>query len=362
MKQYDSMKEVEIHAFEAIQSLLSEIPQMMTESTQKEQFQGPDQAIDFRFDMHHAGRPYTLIAEVKRHGQPRHVRNAAYQLRNYLAHQHHRFQPVPLLLAPYLSPDSRSICNELGVSYLDLYGNARLTFGSVFIDRAVADKPKSETRSLRSIFSPKASAILRAMLQYPKKPWRVTDLADTANVSLGHVSNVRRALFEREWIEEHPDGVVLTNPQALLETWRENYRRPFGQSVKGYTHFHGAKLEDHLRFMPSDEFDNPRVICAMNSAAKWISPFGRDAMNTFYADSYGTKILKDVLQFSRTSKGANVTIRTIKDESLFRDAIEPVSGLYCTSPVQTYLDLWNGNERDRESAQFLAEEYFPWLQ
>lgn len=362
MKQFDLVKKVELQAFEAVQALLREIPQLTTEEVQKEHIQGRNQGYDFRFDLRHAGRPYTIVAEVKSQGQPRYVRNAIYQLRNYIAHQpNHRFQPIPVLIAPYLSMGSRALCNELGVSYVDLYGNARLAFGSVFIDRAVADKPKSESRSLRSIFSPKASAILRAMIQNPSKPWRVTDLAETAKVSLGHVSNVRKALFEREWIEEHPDGVVLTNPRALLETWRENYRRPLGQSIRGYTHFHGAKLEDRLRFMGFDEFERPRAICAMNSAAKWISPFGRDAMNTFYADAYGTDLLKDTLQFSQTSKGANVIIRTIKDESLFKDAVEPVSGIFCTSPVQTYLDLWNGNERDRESAQVLAEEHFPWL-
>ena len=95
-----------------------------------------------------------------------------------------------MLVCPYLSPESRAICNGHEVAYLDLFGNARLAFDNVYIERAVAEKPRSETRALRSVFSPKAAA-------------------------------------------------VLTQPDTLLKTWRENYRRPAGQSIRAYTHFHG---------------------------------------------------------------------------------------------------------------------------
>ena len=74
-----------------------------------------------------------------------------------------------MLVSPYLSPKSRSICVDHDVAYLDLVGNAHLAFDHVYIDRAVADRPKSETRALRSIFSPKAAAILRALLRDPAR-------------------------------------------------------------------------------------------------------------------------------------------------------------------------------------------------
>ena len=62
-------------------------------------------------------------------------------------------------------------------AYLDLVGNARLAFDTVYIERTVADKPRSETRALRSIFTPKAAAILRVLLRDPDRAWRVADLA-----------------------------------------------------------------------------------------------------------------------------------------------------------------------------------------
>ena len=48
-----------------------------------------------------------------------------------------------MLVSPYLSPESRSICLNHNVAYLDPYGNARLEFGNVYIERSVPDRPKS---------------------------------------------------------------------------------------------------------------------------------------------------------------------------------------------------------------------------
>jgi hypothetical protein len=367
LKAHKRVKELEIKGLEAVRELLELIPILTIESIQHEHERVPDQGIDGLIRVRNADKTYAIAMQVKSQGQPRYVRSAIYQLRNYTVHvdQAHLGPNidaiVPLLVAPYLSPEARAICADHHVAYVDLFGNFRLVFGTVFIERTVAEKPKSETKSLRSIFSPKASAVLRVILGEPNAAWRVTELAERAGVSLGHVSNVRKALLEREWIEEQEDGVVLTKPQELLETWQENYRRPTGQRITGYTHMHGQQLDDYMRNALICRDDQPRAICSLHSAAKWMSPFARDGMNSFYADDEGAHHLQHVLDLSPSSKGANVNIQIIKNESIFEDAVEPVPGIFCTSPIQTYLDLWVGNERDREAAQFLQEERLPWL-
>ena len=59
--------------------------------------------------------------------------------------------------------------------------------------------------------------------------------------------------------------------------------------------------------------------------------------------------------------GPNVAVCVSSDESLFDDAIEPVPYLFCTDPIVTYLDLWSGNDREREAADHLAKEVLPWI-
>ena len=266
-----------------------------------------------------------------------------------------------MLVSPYLSPESRAICADHDVAYLDLVGNGRLAFDSVYIERAVAEKPTSETRALRSIFTPKAAAILRVLLRDPDRAWRVADLAAEASASYGHVSNVRKALIEREWLEVREDGAVLMHPEALLQTWRDSYRRPTGQSIAGYTHIHGRQLDERLRGKLNPYPERPRAIYSLHSAAQWLAPFGRDGTKTFYADEPGALALKEELKLTPAAGGANVILHVPADDSLFEDASEPGPDVFCTSPIVTYLDLWSGNDREREAADHLAGEFFPWL-
>ena len=266
-----------------------------------------------------------------------------------------------MIVSSYLSPASRTICMDHDTAYLDLIGNARLAFDTVYIERAVAEKPASETRALCSIFSPKAAAILRVLLREPERPWRVADLANQARASFGHVSNVRKALLAREWIEAGDDGVTLVQPNALLKSWRESYRRPASKTIAKYTHFHGRQLDERLSGTLNPYSVRPRAVYALQSAAQWLAPYGRSATHTFYADNLGAEVLKEVLMLTPAPKGTNVALLLLADENLFHDVNEPIPNVFCTSPVTTYLDLWTGSERDREAAEHLAGKFFPWL-
>ena len=366
MKSAEIVKELEITAANAARDLLGHVPNLEIGSVDYGKNVGHDYQSDLRIALSRGGVNYALIIEVKGNGAPRFVRSAIYHLRDYVVHMDQSNHAdgaqrlIPMLVSPYLSPESRAICTDHNVAYLDLFGNAHLAFDSVYIDRVVADKPKTESRALRSIFNPKAAAILRVMLRDPDRAWRVTDLAEKANASLGHVSNVRKALLEREWIEKQADGVVLVQPDELLKAWRENYRRPVGHRITGYTHLHGKQFDERLSRTLNPQ--RPRAIYSLHSAAQWFAPFGRDGTHTFYADESGAQFLQKALGLTPVTKGANVVLHIPNDESLFDDAIEPVPGIFCTSPIITYLDLWNGNDRDREAAEYVAKEFFPWLQ
>ena len=367
LKPNEQVKGLEVRAVDAVRSLLGDVPSVAVESVEYERKADRAYRVDGLIALSCLGGSYALVIEVKPNGAPRFVRSGVYQLESYVARLRRSGQLnggrrlIPMLVSPYLSPASRAICTDHDVAYLDLAGNARLAFDTVYIERTVADKPRSETRALRSIFTPKAGAILRVLLRDPGRAWLVADLAARANASFGHVSNVRKALLEREWIEIRNDGAVLVQPDALLQTWRENYRRPAGQSIAGYTHLHGRQLDERLRGTLNPYPERPRAICSLHSAAQWLAPFSRSGTQSFYADGPGVEVLKEELVLKPAARGANVIVRVPTDESLFEDASEPRPNTFCTSPIVTYLDLWNGNDRDREAAAHLAGKFFPWL-
>ncbi|MCY4460210.1 MAG: hypothetical protein OXC26_07425 [Albidovulum sp.] len=360
-------KPANIAAVDAVGILLERVAGIQIIEVRSEQHLAPDYELDAWIDFIHDEVRYALLMEFKSNGAPRFTRFAAYKLESCIAQLNRsdrRDIPrkfIPMLVSPYLSPESRSICLNHNVAYLDLYGNAHLSFGNVYIERSSPDRPKPEVRARRSLFTPKSGAILRVLLRDPARTWRVTELAEAANASLGHASNVRKALLDMEWAEVRDNGLVLARPGTLLKSWRENYRQPSDHHFSGYTTLHGDQLRDLLSRCLSPGPRPPRAVCALNSAAQWFAPYVRGGMHCFYADEHGVRILQERLQLTYAGKGANVILRIPKDTTLFEDAVESVPGIFCANPVVTYLDLWNSNDRDREAAGHMAAKYFPWL-
>lgn len=351
------MNKLEHRAAEALRGLLEQVPAIESIDVECAPA-GPDRGVDILAHINVAGRRRALVCEVKASGQPRHVRMALLQLRDHVAHVGDG--ATPIFIAPYLSAEAQALCREHGVGFLDLEGNARLVFDGVFIERLVAGKPPAERRDLKSIFKPKSAQVLRVMLRDPRRAWRVAELAEVADVSLGHVSNVSTALRDREWARVAPEGLSLSEPDALLDAWRDAYELPAGKRLTFYTTLHGSAFESAAGQAFGTANETGHAIFASFSAAQWLAPYARTGSQYFYADEAGLDALRYDLKLSTTSKGENVVVTLLKDRGLFRDAVGPASGFICTSPVQTYLDLTAAGERGREAADHLRQERLIW--
>ncbi|CAN7559836.1 type IV toxin-antitoxin system AbiEi family antitoxin [Variovorax sp. LjRoot84] len=354
MKTPDPVK-TELQAADALRLLLEEVPAIESLDVHVVARE-PDSGVDLIAHVKAFGHQHKLVAEVKSNGQPRYVRSALLSLRDYVERQS---DPVtPILIAPYLSAQAQDLCREFDVAYLDLEGNARLAFGTFFVSRQFAKKPVVERRELRSLFKPKSVQVLKVMLREPSRAWRVAELAEVAGVSLGHVSNVRSSLLDREWAQLADDGMYLATPDALLDAWREAYEPPAGQREAFYTPLHGASFEVALRATSAEGAG--QIALSSFSAAQWLAPFGRTGTHYFYADKAGVERLQSSLKLTTASKGENVVVTVLDDLGLFRDTVQPAPGVVCTSAVQTYLDLAAAGERGREAAEHLRQERLQW--
>lgn len=358
VKSHYSEKELQTRAIEALQRLFDRSPEIEIGEVESEAWIAPDRGMDFLVSVSIFGRPYKLVCEVKSDGQPRHVRFAALQLRDYVNRINSAAKPI--LIAPFLSEKSRAICVEHGVGYLDLYGNALFQAPGILIDTSVADRPPPERRDLRSLFRPKAAHVLRVMLRNPKRAWRITELADAANASIGHVSRIRKVLLNREWAQKRENGVALADPDALMDSWRDVYRRPAGDIIKFYTSLHGPAFDNAAKNVFSLQSSEQSAVFASFSAARRLAPYLRTGTEYFYADEKGMARIADALRTSSVEKGENVEVLILKDRNILEDTIEPSSGVICTSPVQTYLDLTISGERGTESADHLRRETLTW--
>jgi len=239
------------------------------------------------------------------------------------------------------------------MGYADLAGNAHISFDQVFIDIRTAQNPFREKRELRSLFTPKAGRVLGILLTPPLRTWKVEELAKKTGVSLGHVSNVRRRLLDQEWARADDTGLRLTSPEALARAWQEAYEPRPRERKKYYTVLHGEQMETAVRTALTDAGAGAHAVLSSFSAARWIAPYARQATTFFYADPVGEEALQQHLQLVPSSQGENVVVEEPRENDVFEGRIEPVSGIWCTGPVQTWLDLSAAGERGREAAEHL---------
>ncbi|MGH9494778.1 MAG: type IV toxin-antitoxin system AbiEi family antitoxin [Candidatus Sulfotelmatobacter sp.] len=208
---------------------------------------------------------------------------------------------------------------------------------------------------MREIFAPKASRILRVLFTDANRSWRVTELAERAAVSLGQVSNVRRALLDREWASIDSQGLRLRKPETILDAWSSAYTPRLAAEQDYYTLLHGKELNSAIKAAFTSLPQGAHLLLASFSAAQWLAPFARSAGSYFYADQLGMEALIEHLKLERASRGTNISVAMPKDDAVFIDSGEPAPGFRCTGLLQTYLDLSRAGDRGREAAEHLRK-------
>lgn len=133
---------------------------------------------------------------------------------------------LPLIAAGYLSPRSKEVLNERGVSYVDATGNLRLSASrpGLFIETAGATKdPWPDDQPLRSLRGRGASRAVRALIDF-RPPYGVRELATRARVPPATLSRVID-LLAREAVLTKDDrgGVADLDWIGVIRRWSQDY-------------------------------------------------------------------------------------------------------------------------------------------
>lgn len=305
--------------------------------------------VDLALDVAVGGERWRLLVEAKRIAEPRLIRGAIQQLLTYLSGLTKSYGVVA---APYISSRAADICKEAGIGYLDLAGNCRLVFGQVFIERQGFPNPKIERRPLRTLFAPKASRVLRVLLEDVKRSWQVQAMARQARVSLGLAFKVKQRLLDLEYAREGDEGLRLLRPEELLRQWAANYSYTKSNALDCFAIGDPPALEQAL----SEYCRKHRIAYAFTlfSGAARIAPFARYSRGCVFAVSEAPKLMRE-LGWQSVPSGANFTILTPFDEGLLYGARQ-VNGDVVVSDVQLYLDLASYKGRGEDAATFILEQ------
>jgi hypothetical protein len=291
-----------------------------------------------------------LLIETKSTGQPKPVREGVNQILRY---KELYPESYGVLIAPYISPRSASICLQEGVGYLDFAGNCFLAFQNVYIRIDGQPNPFGQNRTLRSLYAPKASRILRVLLGNPiEKIWKVKELSKESDVSIGLVSNVKKLLDEREWIADHEVGFSLSNPGALLGEWSENYSYRKNRVQEFYSLQDISEIESRIAEACS-ESDIEYALTGFSGAARMAPAVRYQRVMSYVRGSI--EKLSQVLELKEVDSGANVSLLQPYDEGVLYGS-EEVDGMLVASPIQVYLDLKGFRGRGEEAAEALLEQ------
>jgi hypothetical protein len=358
MKPVETPKEQDLAPqFEALlRGLLARVPTLKLVSLQREASISPAAAglIDFLAVVRAGGQDWTFAVETKRLGQPRAVRSAVLQLERFLQNLSGDRPRYGMLLAPFISQESAGICAAAGIGYADLAGNARLAFDQVFIETRSPGNPFREKRDTRSLFSPRAARVLRVMLQGPLRPWKVAELAEAAQVSLGWASAVRQQLLAREWATDQQGGLQVTKPGTVLDAWAKADAWDKRTRTHEYSVLQNDPLElaEKLQTLWSDQ-----PLAFTQWFAGWLRhPYTVPAVVTAYVQQFPDEaLIKDHLQGRRVPAGTG-RLRLVlpKDAGVFYPA-QTVRGFTLAPDVQIYLDLLQAGLRGEEQAEELRK-------
>ena len=294
-----------------------------------------------------------LICDVKSSGQPRIAREACRSLQEYVRS---RNRDYPVFIAPYIGATAAAICDQYQVGYLDLAGNCRLAVDQVYIRREGFPNPSVQRRDLRSLYSPKAERVLRVLLTAGKRSWRMQELADEAQVSLGQVANVKKILSDREWIDSEDAGFRLRSLDAaalpLITEWANNYRIERNTTRDYYSLQPIPAMESEL--VDASRRINLKLAFSGFSGAVRFAPAVRYQRITAYVLGK-VPALVDRLGLKPVATGANVTISEPYDEGVLYGTRE-IEGAPVVSPIQLYLDLAKTKGRGEEAATAILEE------
>jgi len=338
---------IEKQAEEALRKVFETVSFIKLKSIKPSVFNTYD-TVNFLLTIESAGEKKKIAVEVKTNGEPRYARMAIQQLSRIREDNQSTYG---IFLAPYISPQSAGLCAKSSIGTIDLSGNCRISFDRIYIEKEGKPNKFAEKRDIRSLYSPKASRVLRVRLVNHPKSWKMQELADEARVSLGQVANVKKLLADREWISETGAGILLSRAADLLTEWSENYSFEKNTVYEYYSLKQPADIEKDL----ASFCDNNNIEYALTgfSGANRTAPSVRHQRVMAYVSEISDN-LENALQLKKVASGANVSLLLPYDDGVYYGSSQ--NNIRLVSPVQLYLDLKNYKGRGEEAADTILKQ------
>lgn len=311
---------------------------------------GGEKSADLVIALEWGNQRRKFVIECKGQSAPSYLAGAIEQVRAYSAA---RPDLLPLVIVPYLGPESLERLIAAGVSGLDLCGNGLINVpGEWFVFRTGEKNRFPSSLPIKNIYRGASSIVARVFLLRPnyKSVSEVRDeiLKRKADVSLSTVSKVLKALQE-DLIISRNDEIRLLQPERLLDQLQDSYRRPWTKPrLQG-------KIGDvqNLIMKAAEVADNSKALIARRSQTPYVVLPSSNEITSLYV-SLSSPFLKE-FEFEETSRFPNVEFLETDEPTVYFDRRE-TGPIPVISPLQAYLELSKGGKREQEAAEPLRDD------
>src|SRR3989338_1122644 len=213
---------------------------------------------------------------------------------------------------------------------------------------------------MRSVFSDKAAAIIRAMFAEPKRQWTVRDFEREFNVGRSRAAEVLSELRKKGFVGGVVSGRLaysqLTDREGLIKEWLKVYRFELNES---HLYYSEENILKKMRTFFQNKKWSDKYALTLHTGANLISNYVMTPVTYCYLDNDRfdemSLEIRQALNLKELKTGGNVCfIRPYYKNSVFLHKQE-IKGLSLVSNLQLYLDLYHFPQRGREHADYLLK-------
>jgi hypothetical protein len=311
--------------------------------------QTADLLIKFRL----GGQEHVFVLEVSSLGQPRQIRAVVTRFQDI---KREMSTAYPVATAVYIGPQSAKILKNHGFGYVDLSGNCHLAFENVLIEKEGKRNVRPSTRPLRSLFAPRATRVIRVLLEDIGRAWRLEELAKAAGVSLGHSHNVVKRLEDLAWVER--DGtqrIALGKPADLLDAWGDSYTYRVNE-IASYAAPERVSRRLMAEIGRAITAEGRRYAFTLAAGLSLVVASSQRLTGIHgYVEGDPAPLARALGLRPAAEADAGVHLMAPYDPGVFHGALEK-GGLKVAGLPQLYVDLLHYERRGRENAEHLRRE------
>ena len=267
----------------------------------------------------------------------------------------------PMVFVPYLPESQLRLLQEREVSGIDLSGNALIMVpGEVLVSRTGAPNNFRRAGVIKNVYRKSSSIVSRAFLVKPQYD-SVTEVMEEiksrgGSITQATVSKVCSSL-DQDLVIERTKGQLprsrslrLIQPDKLLELLTENYAPPsINQRLTAKTTLTPNQFCQRLTEWGREAA--VRVALTGSSSAGQYAVMAREPIQSFYCSNLERLLKQLSVDLEETSRFPNIELLETDEDFVYFDARDSLAA----SPVQTYLELMQGDKREQETAEQLRK-------